>query len=562
MQISNDQLEKIISKSQFVKPEDLQKATKKANEEDKNLGDVLIEQGLTSEDYLTKIIAEEIKAKYISLADITIENEVLNIIPEEMARSHNVVAFQKQGKTLSLAMENPRDFETIDFIRKKTGYEINPYLASSRDIEKALGKYRADIQKDFDKIIKDNINKVSIKTNEEIPENISQVALDVPVVKIIDTILEYAVSQDASDIHIEGREDKVKIRFRIDGMLQDIIELPKGIHEALVARTKILSRLKIDETRLPQDGRFKFTRGKKDYVSLRVSIIPSFYGEDVVLRILKESQRALTLNELGLEGDNLTKVQSSIEKPYGMILVTGPTGSGKTTTLYSILSILNTPRIKICTIEDPIEYGIDGIEQTQIKPDIDFTFANGLRSFLRHDPDIIMVGEIRDNETAEIAIHSALTGHLMLSTLHTNDAISGIFRFIDLKIEPFLLASTLNIIIAQRLVRQICKKCVESYTPDEKILRSLNIKDGKKIKFYRGKGCPQCNDSGYRGRIGIFEVLEINDAITQLISKEATLEEIKTQAKKQNMVFIHEDGIKKVSEGITTIEEVLRVTKT
>ncbi len=561
MQISDEQLKDIVVQSKLVKLEELEKAFKKAQAQEKDLGDILVEEGLISEEYLTKTIAETLGIDYVDLSNIKASKEILNLIPEEMARVHRIIAFKKEDNILSLAMENPSDFETIDFIRKKTGFNIKPFLASSRDLDKALGYYKADIQKDFAKIIKENIAKSKVAVPEEEPKGIGKVAQDVPVVKIIDTLLEYGVAQDASDIHIEKREDKTKIRFRIDGVLHDIIDLPKEIDEVLVARIKILSRLKIDETRLPQDGRFKFSRGKKDFVSLRVSIIPSFYGEDVVLRILKESQRVLTLNELGLTGKNLDIVKGAMEKPYGMILVTGPTGCGKTTTLYSILNILNTPQVKICTIEDPIEYGVEGIEQTQVKPEIKLTFSNGLRSFLRHDPDIIMVGEIRDTETAEIAIHSALTGHLMLSTLHTNDAVAAIFRFIDLKVQPFLLASTLNIIAAQRLVRKICQNCIESYIPDKKMLESLGIKFDQKIKFYRGKGCPQCNNTGYKGRVGIYEVLNITNTISEIINKGTTLEEVKKQAAKEGMIFMHQDGIDKAKEGITTLEEVMRVTK-
>lgn len=561
MQISSEQLKKIIAQSGLINKEELEDAFRKSQEQVKDLGDILIEQGLISEEYLTKIIAEELGVDYINLNSIEIPKDILDLIPEEMSRTHQVIAFKKDGNILFLAMEDPSDFEAIDFIRKKTGFNIKPYLASRSDISKALGLYRADIKKDFSRIIAENVSKSKVKSPEIVPEGIGKAAQDVPVVKIIDTLLEYAVSQDASDIHIEREEGKTHIRFRVDGVLHNIIDLPKEIHEALVARTKILSRLKIDETRLPQDGRFKFSQGRNDYVSLRVSTIPSFFGEDVVLRILKESGRVLTLSELGITGKNLDIVKAAIKKPYGMILVTGPTGSGKTTTLYSILNILNTPQVKICTIEDPIEYGIDGIDQTQVKPEIDFTFANGLRSFLRHDPDIIMVGEIRDTDTAEIAIHSALTGHLMLSTLHTNDSVSAIFRFIDLKIEPFLLASTLNIIIAQRLVRKICRNCVESYIPTKDELSSLDIKATKDTKFYRGKGCDQCDSSGYKGRIGIYEILEVTPIISELINKRVSIEEIKSEARKEGMVFMNDDGINKAREGITTLEEILRVTK-
>ena len=379
----------------------------------------------------------------------------------------------------------------------------------------------------------------------------------------MDTILEYASGEGSSDIHFEAMETTFLIRFRIDGVLRDILSLPKTIHAGIVARIKILSQLKIDEHRIPQDGRFKF-KVQENYIALRVSILPSFYGENIVLRILPESARPLSLEELGLTGHNLELVRHNIRKPHGMILVTGPTGSGKTTTLYSVLNILNTTEVKICTVEDPVEYGIGRVNQTQINLQAGLTFAAGLRSLLRHDPDIIMVGEIRDKETAEMAIHSSLTGHLVLSTLHTNDAAGTIPRFLDMGAEGFLVASTLNLVIAQRLVRKICTSCIETYVPSAETITYLKrfLGEGElSHQFYRGKGCPECNRKGYKGRIGIYEILEINDSIRALILKRVAAEEIADAGVKNGMTRLLRDGIDKASGGLTTIEEVLRVVR-
>jgi len=412
-------------------------------------------------------------------------------------------------------------------------------------------------------------------------DDLRKMAKELPVVKIVDTFLEYAIYENASDIHIEPLEDEIIVRYRVDGILKDVMNLPKKILPGVVARLKVLSNLKIDEHRLPQDGRFKI-ENEEYKLSFRVSIIPVFNGEKVVMRLLFESAKPLSLEALGLRRDALKVVKLNINRPHGLILSTGPTGSGKTTSLYSVLNILNTPEVNICTIEDPIEYHMPRINQSQVAPKIGYTFANGLRSLLRQDPDIIMVGEIRDSETAEMAIHSSLTGHLVLSTLHTNDASGAIPRLIDMKIEPFLVASTLNVVIAQRLVRKICSNCIESYYLDRATLSNLegqvNFKkileimaregaiasakiEPDTLLFYRGRGCSQCNDTGYRGRLGIFEVLEVNEAIQILIAKKASGEEIGRQAVSDGMVRIIEDGFYKAKMGLTTIEEILRVTK-
>lgn len=551
-------LRDIIVKSGFITTAEFDGAVKTAEELGKSLPDVLIYRGLISEDILGQLIAEHYQVPYINLHHKTAPSELLQLLPEEAATTFKIFPFAKEGSILELAMEDPGDLEAREFVKRKTGLKLKIYYANSSDLARALGQYKRNIKEVFTKIIEENIQK-----NSQTSTSAAAQAVDIPVIKILDTILEYAVAEGASDIHCEAMETEFLLRFRIDGVLRDILNLPKRIHPAIVARIKILSQLKIDEHRIPQDGRFKF-KIKESFIALRVSILPAFYGENIVMRILPESARPLALEELGLTGHNLELIKSNIKKPHGLILVTGPTGSGKTTTLYSVLTILNTTEVKMCTVEDPVEYGIRRVNQTQINPAAGLTFAVGLRSLLRHDPDIIMVGEIRDQETAEMAIHSALTGHLVLSTLHTNDAASTIPRFLDMGAEGFLVASTINLIIAQRLVRKICTTCIEKYTPSNEMLTYLNkyfSQDEIPKVFYKGKGCTECGKKGYKGRIGIYEILEVNESIRQLVIKEASADELNRTALKNGMTPLIKDGMDKASGGITTIEEVLRVVR-
>lgn len=550
-------LREIILKSGFIKQADFDAAVKTGEELGKNLTDILIYRGLISEEVLGQLVAEHYKVPYVSLSRKVIPYDVLSLIPEEAATTFRVLPFLKSEGLVSLAMEDPSDLEAREFVKRKTGLKLSVYFVTSPDFSVALGQYKKNIQEAFTKIIQENVEKSVVKTGD------AAGASDVPVIKILDTILEYAVAERASDIHFESMESVFLVRFRIDGVLRDILNLPSAIHPAIVARIKILSLLKIDEHRIPQDGRFKF-KIKESFIALRVSILPAFFGENIVLRILPESTRPLALEELGLTGHNLTLVKDNIKKPHGMILVTGPTGSGKTTTLYSILNILNTTEVNICTVEDPIEYGIKRVNQIQINPAAGLTFAAGLRSLLRHDPDIIMVGEIRDKETAEMAIHSSLTGHLVLSTLHTNDAASAIPRFLDMGAEGFLVASTVNVVIAQRLVRKICTSCIESYKPSADLLNYMkHFLEESEIShnFYRGKGCVECANKGYKGRVGIYEALEVNENLRDLIIKRVSSEEINKAALANYMVPLVRDGMNKALGGITTIEEVLRVVR-
>lgn len=555
MLISPEKLKKILVGSGYVKEPDFDDALKTAQDQGRDVSDVLIFRGFITEDSLGKIISEYLNIPYADVRRLFIPTEVLNLIPEKLARTYRMIPFEAKDKKIKLAMENPEDFEAIEFVKRQTGYEVEPYFARSEDISKALGQYKKNLKSDFEKIISENIKKVSQGGNLE------KVAEDVPVVKILNTIFEYAVALRASDIHIESQSDSVVIRFRIDGMLRDMFKFEKGIEQALVARIKILSNLKIDEHRIPQDGRHKF-RIDDEVIALRISIIPGFYGENVVMRILRETNRPLSLEELGITGQGLMVLRENCMKPHGMILVTGPTGSGKTTTLYSILNMLNTTEVKICTIEDPIEYGMNRVTQIQVNPKTGLTFAAGLRALMRHDPDIIMVGEIRDQETAEIAIHSALTGHLVLSTLHTNTASGAVPRLLDMGAQAFLLASTLNVVIAQRLVRKICPSCIIKYTPDDSIVKRIEkeVGDGyEKMKFYKGKGCDDCNHKGYTGRVGIYEVMPINEKLRELITQKPTSEQLFKAAIAEGMVTMMRDGMDKVSAGLTTIEEVFRV---
>lgn len=571
--LKDDELKKILLKEKTLRPDKVRKALRQARKDKISLASELIKQGLISEQELVEIFSEKAKIPYVSLKKKRISRDVLLLIPEPIARNHQVIAFEKERNKLRLAMVDPTDLQTIEFIKKKTGMEIEASLVTASDVAEVLKQYRKSLKTEFSKIV------------EEVPkaqgeEELREMAQRLPVVKIVDTFLEYAIYENASDIHVEPLEKEIIVRYRVDGVLRDVMNLPKKILPGVVARIKVLSDLKIDEHRLPQDGRFK-TETDEYKISFRVSVIPVFNGEKIVMRLLSESTKPLNLEGLGLRKNALKIVQLNIKRPHGMILSTGPTGSGKTTTLYSVLHILNTPEINICTIEDPIEYHMPRINQSQVKPKIGYTFASGLRSLLRQDPDVIMVGEIRDRETAEMAVHSALTGHLVLSTLHTNSAAGAIPRLIDMHIEPFLVASTVNVIVAQRLVRRICSNCIESYYLDKKMWknvgRQINLKKllailakegvivSSKTKpnsllFYRGRGCSQCNDTGYKGRVAALEVLEVTEEIQKLAIQKTSTEVIERKAIDEGMITMLEDGFYKAKMGITTIEEVLRVT--
>jgi len=562
LHIPDEELKKTLLSSGFIDDKSYESAANEASKTDREITNILVEHGDISEEYLAEILADYFRVKFVSLKKQKIADEVINIIPEGVAKTRKVMPFslEKDG-SLKVAMEDPGDLDTINFLEKSIGRPIIVYITTATELRESLGIYTKSIAKDFTQIIEDNVQKSKAQG-----QDIEQMAKDLPVINILNSIIEYAIAQRASDIHLERLPHEFMARFRVDGILRDVLSLPATIHPAIIARIKILSDLKIDEHRLPQDGRFRHET-EHHSTAIRVSIIPAFYGEKVVLRLLEESERFLTLEELGLSQRNLKLVDKAIREPHGMILSTGPTGSGKTTSLYTILHILNRPEVNISTIEDPIEYDIKRVNQIQVNPKINLTFADGLRSLLRQDPDILMVGEIRDKETADMAIHSALTGHLLLSTLHTNDAAGAIPRLIDMGVEPFLLSSTLNLVIAQRLVRRICKACVVSVklTPEEKekITKSLTALGNIKIPthFYKGKGCRECGGSGFKGRVGIFEVLEVSIGMQGLISAKVSEEKVKAQAIKDGMVTMLSDGFAKVEAGTTTLEEILRVTR-
>ena len=554
MKLSPEILKQIIVGSGFVEENEYDDAYQSAVDMGRSVQDFLVFRGLVSSETLSKLNADYLKVPYISMKRYVIADEVLALVPEKMAKTYRMVPLAREGEQMKLAMEDPSNVEAIEFVKRHTGLMVVPHYASREDLNKALSQYKRNIQAEFQKVISEGIKEAGGE------EDLIKAAEKLPIIKVLDTILEYAAAERASDIHIETQQMEVVVRFRIDGVLHDMIKLPRGIEDALIARIKILSNLKLDERRVPQDGRYKFKLSGEP-ISLRISIIPGFYGENVVMRLLHESARPLSLEELGLTGRNLEIVKNNILKPHGMILVTGPTGSGKTTTLYSVLNILNTVKVKICTIEDPIEYGVGRVTQIQVNTKTGLTFAAGLRALLRHDPDIMMVGEIRDKETAQIAIHSALTGHLVLSTLHTNDAPGAMPRLLDMGVEGYLAASTVNVVVAQRLVRKICSACTIEYKPDNAIMSKLS--DDFRVnlseqKFYKGKGCPECGNKGFSGRIGIYEVLQVTETIRPLISSRVSSDEILEQAKKEGMVTMLQDGLNKVSGGLTTIEEVLK----
>ncbi len=557
--ITDEKVYKLIQKIGLIEPDILDTALKTAKEKKKDFVTLLIKQSLIKPQEIGQLIANSIKIKYANLAKAQISPEILNLIPEIVARKQQLIAFGRSQAGVKVAMSNPFDYFMIKALEKKIGEPVKPYYSTKYDIKNAFGLYRKSIQQEYAA----TIQKHAIRAQGSKVEDIS-------VVRLVDDLLSYAYTNHASDIHIEPDEKKVVIRFRIDGILYDVLSLSKSILNVMVARIKILAKLRTDESRSAQDGKI-VTKVENDKVDIRVSIIPITQGEKVVMRLLASRGKQFSLEELGMNKKDLETVNDAVHKPYGMILSTGPTGSGKTTTLYALIKILNKREINICTIEDPVEYDMPGINQIQVNPNTNLTFAMGLRSLLRQDPDVIMVGEIRDAETAGIAVNSAMTGHLVLSTLHTNDAATTLPRLFDMEIEPFLVASTVNVIVAQRLLRKICMKCITSYElspEDAKGLRRevdldkyLNVKQIDKVLLYKGKGCPSCNGSGYSGRIGIFEVLEVVDNIRELVLVRADADKIKKQAIQNGMNTMLEDGFAKAIAGKTTLEEIFRVTK-
>lgn len=579
MRIQDAQLKRFIADSSLVPKKDLAAAEKVAIDEKRTLSEALIAGGYMTEDDLRRVESYVLGIPFVALKGQKIDFEILSMIPEPVARNHNIIAFKRTADTLEVAMLDTADLPAIDFVKKKVGLKILPRLTDTESMREALRQYQKTLKDEFGDIIMNEASalKVVNEEGEEVSEaDLKKMAEDLPVVRIVDTLLRHAIIQGASDIHIEPMETEVLVRYRIDGILHDAMTLPKHASSTIVARLKVLSNLKLDEKRLPQDGRFKMEMdGQK--VSFRVSMLPIYYGEKVVMRLLRENRSGFNLEGIGFHGSSLERVHDSMKQTTGIILITGPTGSGKTTTLYTILDLLNTPEVNISTIEDPIEYQMPRINQTQVKADIGFTFASGLRSLMRQDPDIIMVGEIRDQETANLAINAALTGHLVLATVHTNSASGTVARLMDMGVESFLLVSTLRVAVGQRLVRKLVEEYKEAYTLSagekaelakhadlDKVLETMKEEGIVKgnatwssIPFYRPK--EGSGEEAYKGRMGIHEVLRVSPSIKETVMQQGTADDIEALSRKEGMLTMLEDGIYKAARGVTSIEEVLRV---
>jgi len=657
MKLSSDELKQLLVDNNVATREKLDEIAKLADQSKEAFLDVLYQKKILNEVEFSKLYAKKIGSEFVEIGALSIPKELLDKLPERVAKRYQAVVFGEDKGKLKVAMADPEDVEAVQSIQKQCGYDIEIFLATPSDIGGALEQYKEGLSTEINKAIQETEEEISIDKEElaadTSADKVESIISEAPIARAVNILIEYAIKSRASDIHVEPRENYVQVRYRIDGILHDTMTLPKALMSSVISRIKILASLRIDEHRIPQDGRIKINMAGTN-LSLRVSSLPVMDGEKIVMRLLDESTKALTLDELGYKGQALVAIERSLKKPHGMLLVTGPTGSGKSTTLYSVLSSLNTIGVNISTVEDPVEYRIQGINQTQVNDKVGMTFASGLRALLRQDPDVIMVGEIRDSETAEIAVHSALTGHVVLSTLHTNDAAGCLPRLLDMEIEPFLIASTVNAVVGQRLVRKLCPNCTEAYTPDEKVIENIiedfslrkefltsgkaapivketpdkkepeagslgerkipvpsdlklekesildkiaddpdmvnrsakeaeevalrnkifltdDEKDKKetksakpgtlKLTLYRSKGCNKCDNTGYLGRMGIYEVLEMDEEIGKLIVNRSTTEDIQHVAVKNGMITMQQDGFLKALEGITTVEEVLRVTR-
>lgn len=544
----------LLLKQGIVTPEQIEKAKEEVKRTGIKLEKALEKLGFINEEDIAKVKADTLGVPYMDLSDYIIDVELTKLIPEDLAKKYKVVPLFKIADALTVAMVDPLDIQALDRIRKVSGIDnVDPVLVSERGVQRILDSYY-EVADSVDEIV-ESIKKGKVTS---LKESLIEVAEEPPIIKLVNILITEAVKERASDIHIEPELDTVRVRFRIDGILHEAHLLPKRLQGAVISRIKVLSNLDIAENRRPQDGKIRLKVENRD-IDIRVSTFPTIHGENLVMRLLDKSSILLGLKELGFSQENLVLFEKLIYQPNGIILVTGPTGSGKTTTLYAALTTINSVGKNIITIEDPVEYELPLIRQTQINPKADITFANGLRSILRQDPDIIMVGEIRDGETTEIAIQASLTGHLVFSTLHTNDASSALTRLLDMEVEPFLISSSIIGILAQRLVRMICDKCKEKYTPTATLLKDLAIEE--KIDFYRGKGCEKCKNTGYVGRVGIFELLIMNEEIKKMTEEKSSADQIKKKAIQLGMKTLRQDGLDKVRKGLTTIDEVFRVTE-
>ena len=550
--------EDILLQRSLITEENIKKAKEDSKKKGTPIGKLLIKTGIITEDDYAQAMSEALEVPYIDLNNYLVDANTLKFIPESAARKHKAIPIFKIGDTVTVAMTDPKDIMAIDDLTRKSKCEIESVLAGETAILNAIDQYYG-VQGSVEDVIKD-ISKDKKKEAAPIeldPKKLAEIAEEAPVIKLVNLIIMQAVKERASDIHVEPEEGTLKIRFRIDGVLYEMFSPPKHLELAILSRIKVLSKIDIAEKRKPQDGRFNIKVENRD-IDLRVSTFPTIYGENIVIRILDKGTVLLDLDTLGFSKSTKKDFESLIKHPHGIVLVTGPTGSGKTTTLYSALSTIDSKEKNIITVEDPVEYHLGRVRQSQINPKAGLTFASGLKSILRQDPDIIMVGEIRDKETVEISIQAALTGHLVFSTLHTNDAVSALTRLLDMGVESFLISSSVMGILAQRLVRKVCEKCKESYKPSDEILKGIG-KDIKKL--FRGKGCNNCKDTGYKGRVGIFELLIINEEIRKMIIARASNDVIKRKAVEMGMKTLSDDGLEKVSKGITTIDEIIKITK-
>jgi len=551
-----------LVEQKLITDEQLKSAIRESENTNEPLRKVLVKMALVSEEDIVTFFEEQLGIPRIDLRNYLIDAKVLSLIPESLAKKYNLIPLFKTGDILTIATADPLNVVALDEIRIKTKSNIEPAVATESELKNAITQYYG-----IGGSIEDVIKSIDMKTlaieegkEETEPEKLRNIAEEAPIIKLVNLIILQAIRDKASDIHVEPEEESLKVRFRVDGILHEQATIPKQMQAAVLSRIKIMSDMNIATKRIPQDGRFRLNI-EGGQIDMRVSSMPTMFGENIVMRLLDTSSILIGLERLGFDEKNLEHFRSLIVRPYGIILVTGPTGSGKTTTLYSALNTINTPDKNIITIEDPVEYQLKMVRQSQINPKAGLTFATGLRSILRQDPDVIMVGEIRDLETAEISVQAALTGHLVFSTLHTNDAPGSLNRLIDMGVEPFLISSSVIGVVAQRLVRTICSSCKQSYTPSEEVIRDFGAEFPSNPKFYKGAGCKACKNSGYKGRIGIFEMLLITDKIRDLILAKTPSSQIKHVAQEAGMKTLRQDGITKVLAGATTIDEVIRVSQ-
>ena len=561
-----EKLIEILIKNEFLTSHQMEKVLKSQKEKGMSIKQILISEGFIKEEELISLLARELYIPPLDLSRYKINKETIDLIPERVVRQYHLIAISKIGNMLTVAMSDPLNIFALDDLKALTNYEIQPVICLEAEINKAISNYYKSDKETISDILKDAdeaTGVIDVTGEEESTINLGVTlgeSKKAPIVKIVDLMIAQALKRRASDIHIEPEEKKMRVRYRIDGELYDAFNLSKTNQNAVLARLKIISGLNITESRLPQDGRFKIRMENKE-IDFRVSALPTIFGQKFVLRILDKTNINIGLENLGFSKRSLSLFEQAVNKPYGMILVTGPTGSGKSTTLYSVLSRLNTPDRNIITVEDPVEYQVEGITQIQTNSEIGLTFASGLRSLLRQSPDVIMIGEIRDSETADIAVKAALTGQMVLSTLHTNDAVGIISRLVDMGVEPFLIASSVIMACAQRLMRSICPRCKEATELPKDIINKLGLKIDKNTVFYKAKGCDYCNNTGYFGRIGILEVMDVNDELRDMIIKKTPIEDIRNYAvAKCGMITLRDDAILKLSQGVTTLEEVMRVT--